>query len=206
MASTYYGSSSFFVLGASHDGVVYVARLEADDSCHHMTALKLQNSEGEDGFGSAVALGSNGIVWVGAPGYDRWTNPCPGADCVDGLVFARAYCWAAAQTRTLCQDTCLAPPQRHYECDPALSATALCDVPTRCLGGGEGLVLAGPMGVACGNGRKERYEECDDGKDPPASGDGCSDICTIELGMPVYQEVSLIRVDRLCRTMYALGP
>jgi fibro-slime domain-containing protein len=38
----------------------------------------------------------------------------------------------------------------------------------------------------CGNGKRERGESCDDGQMPPASGDGCDDVCQFEEGTGYY--------------------
>jgi hypothetical protein len=118
MSSTNYGDSSFLAFGAPNDGLVYVVRLDVDDTCHHVTALRQPDSLDGDRFGSAVTLGINGMVWVGAPGYSRWTNRCPGLDCLDGVVFAHALCWSPSQACTLCslRDICMLTYVCKYVC------------------------------------------------------------------------------------------
>ena len=62
-------SSSHFGLRACA-GLTHVVRLAdgVGTQCEHLDALKLQDTQAQDRFGAAVAVGLNGIVLVGAPG------------------------------------------------------------------------------------------------------------------------------------------
>ena len=194
IAQTIHEGNSYFLLGAPNDGVAFIVTLaSSDNECKYLRTLKLADKQANDRFGAAVGIGSNGLLLVGAPGYTRWTNPCPGAECIDGLLFFLSNCWGQTQTRTKCDDACIS---NRFECSPP-STSSICTRPAYCLpnsaggaeggmliggGGRMGVVLPGPAEVTCGNGRREANEECDDGMSPPFSGDGCSTFCTVELG------------------------
>ena len=199
ISQTQYGGESFLLLGSPKDELAHIIRVAANtDVCQHLTALKgsAQDVSGQAHtgyrFGAATAIG-NGLALVSAPGYRSYWNPCPGQSCINGLLYFRAQCWEATQSRQQCDKDMFLQPgaaEERYECSSAASDT--CQVPSSCQFGSQGLcgmvhsspgvVIVGPVQMSCGNARKEvgNNEACDDGN--TESGDGCSRVCQVELG------------------------
>ena len=191
MAVTKAGDSYYLVLGAHGDGVAHVVSFApgGEGQCSYMQGLRPRGWLLSDRFGAAVSIASNSLVIVGAPGYSRQWHRCPSDDCIDGVIYFRAMCWAAQRQRCA-GDKCL---RDRHECNSASCAV----MPPECAQASITAenapkvidnddvpiyLLPAPAIVECGNAKREALEDCDDGGYPPSSGDGCSQACTVELG------------------------